>query len=506
MDRPTVRVPLTAICCLSTISMLGQAGTLDPAFSGDGIVLTALNTFGMSECHSIAIQPDGKIVAAGSAQTNFALARYLDNGSLDPTFSTDGKTYASMSSLLDQVNKVLVQPDGKIIAIGTANNNDYIALARFNTDGTLDTSFSQDGKVLYFGTGAYGYGGALQADGKILACGPTMLGSTVIRLLGDGSVDSTFGAAGVAILADLYDPTDIVIRPDGRLLVTGSDGGNAVLAQLHVDGQLDSLFGTGGLVVVPDLEAGGTALRADGSVVVAGGERIDESYAAVLRYDSLGSLDTTFGNAGRARFTTTYSYNHWHSLLIQPDDRIVVAGSSGSVGVYMEYCTARLEADGSLDLDYGQAGWTFQSFGTGMDYDSGFEVQLQPDGKIVVGGSADYLYSGVISPWFGLLRYLSDLSVDVAAPSAGRGSETRVYPNPASGGTVTVRTSQVFGAGSTVRLFDARGARVFAPLTDPGTTGDRNRWAVDVSGLAPGVYVLRLIESGQEEHVPLVRQ
>jgi uncharacterized delta-60 repeat protein len=179
-------------------------GDLDTTFDSDGKVTTAIGASD-NEAYSVAIQSDGKIVAAGSSKNgsnyDFALARYNTDGTLDTNFGTGGKVITAIGSSTDVAESVAIQSDGKIVAAGFSNNgsNNDFALVRYNTNGTLDTTFDSDGKV----TTAIGsandaaYSVAIQSDGKIVAAGFSNNGSNndfaLVRYNTNGSLDTSFG-------------------------------------------------------------------------------------------------------------------------------------------------------------------------------------------------------------------------------------------------------------------------------------------------------------------------
>ena len=213
MKRTRLLRVVIATCALSLFSTANPAnanGSLDTSFDTEGKVTTALGSAG-NGAQSVAIQSDGKIVVAGSSNDNdvsgddFALARYNTDGSLDTSFDTDGKVTTAIGSSNDRAYSVAIQSNGKIVVAGNSSNggfNTVFALARYNTDGSLDTSFDTDGKI----TTAIGsatdtaYSVAIQSDGKIVAAGYSYNGSNndfaLARYNTDGSLDTSFDTDG----------------------------------------------------------------------------------------------------------------------------------------------------------------------------------------------------------------------------------------------------------------------------------------------------------------------
>lgn len=247
---------------------------------------------------SISIQPDGKLVVAGSVfngVNNFALARYTPHGSLDPTFNVTGKviTVIGPSSV---VNAVAIQPDGKIVAVGSAYDQEGhgsgFVLARYNTNGSLDTTFNTTGKVVTaIGSISYGNAVAIQVDGKIVVAGSanngTSTGFALARYNADGSLDTTFNNTGkvITIIGGFSNANAIAIQPDGKIMVAGeaySDGRtNFALARYNVDGSIDNTFNAiGNVITSVGLYASAInaiAIQPDSKIVVGGKADTSES-------------------------------------------------------------------------------------------------------------------------------------------------------------------------------------------------------------------------------------
>ena len=277
-------------------------GSLDTSFDNDGKVTTDIKVGLNDRALSMAIQADGKIVAAGLslvdstnvANVAFALVRYNTNGSLDTSFDpvdADGKVITDFGSLNDTANSVAIQADGKIVAAGLtflSGTNVAFALVRYNTNGSLDTSFDADGKVITdFGSlNDTAYSVAIQGDGKIVAAGRGRVGGTtdyaLARYNADGSLDTSFDGDGkvtIDFAGKLDEALSVAIQADGRIVVAGyayfeGTGNDIALVRYNADGRLDDTFGTGGVVTTDfyGLEdfAAGMAIQGNGRIVVAG--------------------------------------------------------------------------------------------------------------------------------------------------------------------------------------------------------------------------------------------
>jgi uncharacterized delta-60 repeat protein len=328
-------------------------GSLDSSFGG---VITDFGG-GSDYGYSVTLQKDGKILVAGTGNGNFALARYNTDGSLDSSFDGDGKVTTDFSG---NGQSVTVQIDGKILVAGTSGSN--FAVARYNTNGSLDTSFDGDGKVTTdFGGSDYGYSITMQTNGKILVAGTNGYDSAVARYNTDGNLDTSFDGDG-KVTTDFsggyWDGGDygysVTIQTDGKILVAGvsrHDFGNNYFAvvRYNADGSLDTSFGGDGEVTDFDSydDYGySVTVQTDGKILVAGGNGSDFILA---RYNTNGSLDASFDGDGK--ITTdfgNYSSDSGYSVTVQTDGKILVAGNSNS-----DFALARYNANGSLDTSFG---------------------------------------------------------------------------------------------------------------------------------------------------------
>jgi uncharacterized delta-60 repeat protein len=397
------------------VARLNTDGSLDTSFDGDGRVLTDIPE-GAADYPggpgSVAVQADGKIVVVGTTSArltpidygtipeSFAeVARYNADGSLDTSFGTAGRVTLDFGSTNDSASGVVVQADGKIVVAGGSDGD--FAVARLNPDGSLDTSFGTGGKqTVDFG----GYDGAsdvaLQADGKIVLAGGTDGGFAVARLNADGSLDTSFDGDGEQTIDFGSDDgaSGVALQADGKIVVTGG----ADIARLNPDGSLDTSFGTGGKET--SVGGGAVAVEADGKIVVAGG-------SGVARLNPDGSLDASFGTAGRQ---TSVGGS---SVALEADGKIVIAGGSGG-----DYSVSRLNADGSLDTSFDGDGQV--TIDLGSSDDGAAAVALQPDGKIVAAGWTLRPDTGYD---FAVVRLLGDVTASVTGPPAGVGGQQLTF-------------------------------------------------------------------------------
>jgi uncharacterized delta-60 repeat protein len=382
---------------------------LDPSFGASGKVTDGLTHPAYGGASDLALQPDGKIVAVGGRNK---LARYNADGSLDASFGTGGVVeVVFQDDGIDMVKGVALQADGKIVVVGETKaiivddrDLDW-AIARYHADGSLDTGFGTNGRIINdFGATPFGVSadGAekvlIQPDGKIVVAGNVNRADSsgvadsnfvVMRFTASGASDTGFGPGGVT--AANFDRVDILygaaLQPDGNIVVVGrvaKSGGadpDIGIVRFSADGSLDRSFGDNGLMRDETDrmwdEAADVVVQPDGKIVDAGKQG---STFLVARYDVNGDPDASFGNAGRVG--DLFVNAHAHAVALQADGKIVAVGSDndGDFGII------RLNPDGSLDTSFGSGGrLTVDFFGS---YDVAKALLIQPDGKIVVGGEA----------------------------------------------------------------------------------------------------------------------
>ncbi len=468
---------LAAILCISEVH--AQDGQLDKSFDSTGIVtttLTGIGGIGMSgTAYSTLIQKDGKIVLVGTigdgSQSFFCLVRYNQNGIIDSTFGIDGVDTTAIGYTDDEAFCGLLQPDGKIIAagytsIGGAGSERDFALVRYNTDGSIDRTFGTNGFVKT----AIGlsddeiYSIALQANGKIAAAGfsytsisnQNVFVIALARYNSNGTLDDSFGTNGTltealqvsGTLQKYTEAKSVAIQSDSSIVVGGytGDGSQNYFALLRFtsSGNLDNTFGSNGIALTTiggvNDEIHSIAIQKDGKIIAGGYSEVVSQTAyeydfALVRYNTDGSVDKTFGNNGAAVTSIGHKDDAINSIVIQSDGKIVAAGhSEGNVYEYL-FAVARYNTNGSLDNTFGTNGVTTTvvgGFGNSGD-DKAFSVAIQTDGKIVTSGSSLYnnfynLYS------FAAVRYTGSAITGVINLSgAGMPQLFRLYqnyPNP----------------------------------------------------------------------------
>jgi len=381
-------------------------GTLDLSFDTDGIVITDFNA-STDMSRSILIQDDGKIVVAGMSHSNdtnsdFALARYNSDGSLDTTFDTDGIVTTDFTSdwgsNSDQIYDIAYQNwDGKIVAVGVTQvqGSSSFAVARYNSDGSLDTNFGINGKVTPSFSNAYSV--VVQGDGKIIVAGCTTSYFVLVRLNENGLLDTTFGDGG-KVITDFngigVSGGYIALLPNEKILLVGSrsqyyQNVDFVIARYNHDGSLDATFGGSGKVITDafkdDAFANSVAIQLDGKILISGDSHISgESYGVLARFNLDGSLDTNFGTDGRV---ITNHDGIGTVVAIQPNEKIVVGGRY-SGGIDNDFTLTRYNVDGSPDATFGTNGETTTDLGGA---DQVFSIAVQQNGRILIAGFTDAL-------------------------------------------------------------------------------------------------------------------
>lgn len=407
------RLSLTLVGALALVlpaanPAVAPPGDLDLTFDGDGKVTTDF-VGGFDQARGIAIQSDGKIVAAGLAPApgndNFGLARYNPNGSLDSSFDGDGRVTTDFAGGFDQANAVAIQADGKIVAAGAAAiSGTDLAVVRYNADGSLDPSFDGDGMV----TTDYGFGSsfaqdvAIQSDGKIVAAGfgsATGFDFFLTRYNTDGSLDTSFDGDGKVTFPGLGSSDNransVVIQGDGKIVAAGctscfSSSSDFALVRYNSNGSLDGSFDGEGNVRTDftggDDQAYALTILGDGRLVTAGGATVSGGVDfGLARYHADGSMDTTFDGDGKVTSDFFGSSDQAHAMAIQIDGKIVTAGRALVSGTF-DVALARHKADGSLDTAFSLDGKVTTDFAGNFDQANG--VALQADRKIVIAGFA----------------------------------------------------------------------------------------------------------------------
>lgn len=413
---------------LFPIFIYSQAGELDNKFGKDGIVIT--NMGGMDDYgHSVAVQSDGKIVVAGysngkSLVFDVVVARYNDDGSLDNTFGTNGMAFISFGGFDNYGYGVAIQTDGKIVVAGwtkTASERQFLVI-RLNTNGSTDNTFGTNGIVTTsFGIeDAEAYAVAIQSDGKIVVTGTYKTDGfynelALARYNTNGTLDNTFDSDGKVTTSIGVFPVglSVVIQSDGKIVAVGTAGAmisqsDFIMARYNSDGSLDNSFGTSGKVI-SDFGATqwayGTsvALQSDGKIVACGYAEYTSQDFVVARFTTSGGFDPSFGATGYVTINFSEYDAFGRSVAVQKNGKIVIGGYVyDSKGTYL-FALARVNSNGELDNKFGNSGKVLTDINN-IDY--GRSLKIQEDGNILLAG---YTENEEKNYDFAIARYIGDI-------------------------------------------------------------------------------------------------
>ncbi|MDQ6623787.1 MAG: delta-60 repeat domain-containing protein [Verrucomicrobiota bacterium] len=344
-----------------SLARYNSDGSLDRSFGSNGKLNTDFAN-SLDQAAAIVIQPlDGKLVAVGQTQSapgrrSFALVRYTGAGSLDATFGTGGKVTTNFFGGIDTANAALIQPDGKVLVAGSETNAlgflDF-ALARYNSDGSLDVTFGNGGKQTtdFFGNNERINAIVLQPDGKIVASGAaTRAGGSVTdfalaRYNSDGTLDCAFGTGGLITTSFSSNSvaSGLALQSDGKIVAAGNAGAISTfaLARYNADGTLDATFGSNGQVLTAfpgsrGDRANAVVVQTDGNIVVAGLTNNGASQDfGLARYSGTdGSLDPSFGAGGLVTTDFIGGSDTIAALALQPNGNLIAAGLAFNGGSY----------------------------------------------------------------------------------------------------------------------------------------------------------------------------
>lgn len=449
------------LLCLNII-LFGQAGTLDKTFGIKGKVIS--QNFG--NCYAMAIQNDGKIVAGGVGYTTidgFSIARYNTNGTLDSSFGKTGwfiLNYKNYSN--ETIVSISILPDGKILLAGN-----LLLLCRLMPNGDLDSSFGNKG----WSASNFGYTQQItkkmlvQADGKIILAGYVFKTDykhrdiLLARYHPNGKLDSTFGNSGKIIQDFGGDEAaySAVLQRDGKIILGGANTGKTYLHKNNFglirylpNGILDSTFGADGHVItriepfyssVNDLQ-----IQADNKIIAIGTAssyyplaNTSSNYMSVSRFNIDGSLDSSFGIAGKANTRLKFKNIFGTCVSIQEDGKILAGGfqyGSEQPDTNSNFILVRYNIDGSYDSLFGKRGIAITDFGK---LDRSWAALQQSDGKIVMAGQSfdNYGYSFAISRYNGnvLKPFAKNTS---SSNNSNEEFKLKSYPNPSHNGKFTI--------------------------------------------------------------------
>jgi uncharacterized delta-60 repeat protein len=452
---------------------------------------------------ALAIQPDGKIVVSSATNGVIGVARFNIDGSLDNSFANNGKDTFHVS-VFCRGNVIAVQADGKILVAGDdLNAGSDFALVRLMSDGSLDYSFNSNGLVITDIQNLNNYCNAIATDvnGKIILAGHSGAVATVVRYNNDGSLDNSFNDSGKIHHAfsagtSHTDAYAVITQADGTILVAGAADPPAntsydfVLFKLKNNGRRDSSFGVNGASI---LDFAGNYDKCNGAVLLPNGKIILAGYTvsastgndfAMARFNADGTLDSSFGNDGKV-VTDLGGGEVARGITIQSDSRIVLTGSFDN-----QFVLARYNPDGDIDKTFGIDG-AVKTIINGID-DRSEDVAIQPNGKIVVTGYAEYpptpqwnVRKVVLAQYHG--NWASSV-VDAQEPSFS------IYPNPAT--EVLYLQNNSTEKVALIKLINVNG-KVVKEYAEPHQT-------LDIRDMPAGFYFLWLYSEQRQAVKPIV--
>jgi uncharacterized delta-60 repeat protein len=438
LRAPVLIVISSGVLCLALAVLLlvpaaafSVAGEPDRGFGVQGSVVTDLQGRSRERCFELLVQPDRKLVCVGQSirrgaeSEDVALVRYLPNGQLDQSFGAGGiRLFDSGLGMDDIAASAVLTPDWKIVVAGVADvagadRQDFL-VARFNADGSIDSSFGSGGFVTTDGSAKspdldWGRAVVLQPDGKIVVVGQTSragpgerVDAALFRYLPTGELDRSFGDQGRLAVSltsgSVAGAHSLLIQPDGKLVIGSSfNPSGAVLARFHPDGRADASFGSGGMarfdvgVVNGDVVA---LMRQPGGEIVAAGWAVGVHDLAVLaRFHANGRIDQSFASKGRtlSKLLDGLPEVGGYAAELQADGKIVLAGGHGG-----RLLVARYLKNGNPDMSFGGLGFV-TAVANGMSHGYASAVRVQADGRIVAAGAASK--GSITQEDFALVRF-----------------------------------------------------------------------------------------------------
>ena len=518
---------------------LAQNYILDNTFGTNGRVINPSIRIGSS----IQLQSDGKIVScyrsSYSISGNVHLVRFKIDGSIDTTFGTNGFVNTIVVNQIGGVNMMKLQSDGKILITGFSSSNGTtdasyfnFCTARYNTDGTIDTTFGTNGYAitdLQFLSTDQADAIEIQNDGKILVGGQTSNSSAVnhsidfalVRYSSNGTIDTSFGTNGKFIYNFGTDTVPnssgyseehigtIKINTLGEILVGGYTTVNESISnyyefafiKLNPNGTLNTNFGTNGQKVVDfgnldffyDMQ-----LTSDDKIIAVGTKSyttasVDYSNIVMVKLLVDGSYDTSFGSNGKVitnKDSSTIDDSAW-GLVIQSDGKIICVGATQSITSSIDsiFLMIRFNADGSIDTTFNGNGYLTDDFNNQNDL--GVAILIQSDGKILCSGSSNSNI-GCFSRY--IIAPLSTTNFD-------SNNNITISPNPFTD-SLTINTKDINLSMATIELYDISGRKISNFSTDNTTNFT---FSIN-SNLSKGNYFLKITDQQTTKTFKLLKE
>lgn len=494
-------------CCFILLTSwcgLAQIGSLDQSFDTDGKQHLLIGSYSTGE--STAIQIDGKIVVGATSivgtDADISLIRYKADGSLDSTFNNNGFVSTDINNTGDYVTAITIQPDGKILACGysiDAASNKSIVLIRCNSNGTLDNTFGNAGKVstTYAPATNYGQDILVQQDGKIVVIGYVQdTNSTyqmiVLRYLTNGVLDSSFNNVGIKSIdfggLSSYGMS-IAQQIDGKLVAVGyynQTAGNTkiALARLNTDGSFDTTFDSDGMQTSSLNACVGNKvkLQVDGKIVVVGfRDTIGYRDFALIRFKSNGGIDSSFNQDGIVSTKVANFQNNGYDLAIQSNGAIVIAGGTRAFQTApLKFTIVRYTIHGDIDSTFDNDGIVITDLGSTESYIR--SIAIQADKKIIAVGSSN---SEIALTRYNNSNFPDNIeNKNIIVPIL-------IYPNPCSTSSAIMISKDIQNA--TLILSDLKGKVVQVMNNLYGS-----QFKLENNHLPSGIYLVSILENNQQ--------
>jgi uncharacterized delta-60 repeat protein len=491
-----------------------QPGDLDLTFGQDGLVTTDAGNLGLDDGANVIKQlSDGQLIIAGRTRTtgfppyqsDLMLAKFLQNGTLAASFGQNGFVVSDLGGASEGFVDLYERDNGHILAAGTSNQVGIYEhlLMQFTEVGGLDVAFGDGGNV-YNGqvtSGSVLTSLSVNQQDEFLVTGTANGDVMLAKYAPNGYAVDTFGTSGNVVFdfGHIESVTESAIQTDGKVILAGTqaESGNpedAIVTRLHPNGDLDLTFNDSGWVdlALSSKNDRPTDLKvlSDGKIMIIGfttnqAETAFEIFALRLMPD--GTYDNSFGSNGVARYDIGSGDDYASAVVLQPDGKAIIGGTT-SDGNNSNFCLIRINEDGSLDPTFGNNGVVITEVSS--DYDGIADIELQADGKLVVGGTARVGNNDDIA----LARYHTGLNTSVV--EVADRAEISVYPNPATDFLSISAEVKL----ERIELIDALGRNVLSQAPNA------LQIQIDISSLPNGIYLLRATDGERMFSTQVMKQ
>lgn len=505
------------ILLISKIAFAQTDGSLDTSFGTGGKVFTNPTTSLEFSQHGLQLS-DGSILAGGYTNAfgiDYVIAKYLSDGTLDNTFGNNGIAITEFGIGYSQIKRMALQSDGKIIAAGRGDEDgdftSFAQVARFNADGSLDTSFGINGRrIRYGGSESDVYGLHVLPDSSIITIGYVLNNNSdilVMKLTPNGGFDNSFGTNGVAVInfGSLPQRAFCSAMNGNKILIGGvvsNPKEQMLLLQLNENGTIDTAFGTNGYTATSfwdqstfyDYDRGST-LTVSGNKIYQAGFRFitsNDYRISLAKYNTDGTLDTTFSDDGKILINGPGERDFINDIKILNDQSILLGGHSIINNSQLRFIIMKLNPDGSFASDFGTNG----SLITPMSGSSTINTLIVNQDNIIAIGSGNTSGDGN----FALAKY--SYANPLGVESFTNASFATLYPNPV-GNMATLAVSDFGDLPTDIAIYDYQG-RLLKMIPNNGF--NEGNMHIETSGLATGVYFLKLAtQTGKSQSIKFVK-